>query len=119
VLRKAYGGAYIAMNSVHLGATLAFAWPDAEIGVMDPRSAVSLVHRAELSDSSEPEVLLRSLIGDYRSRHCAALGAARGGFVDEVIAPAQTRARLCAALAAFATDGARRTTVEALIPEPL
>lgn len=136
VLRKAYGGAYIAMNSVHLGATLAFAWPDAEIGVMDPHSAVSLVHRAALADSSEPEELLRSLTGDYRSEHCAALGAAQRGFIDEVIAPAQTQARLRTGLAAFASraggrehagsrsrrpasDRSRPEAAEALIPELL
>jgi acetyl-CoA carboxylase carboxyltransferase component len=132
VLRKAYGGAYIAMNSVHLGATLAFAWPDAEIGVMDPHSAVGLIHRAALADSSEPEELLRSLSGDYRAEHCAAAGAARRGFVDEVIAPEQTRARLCSALGAFASGAPRgqdlvpapersagSTAVEVLMSEPL
>jgi acetyl-CoA carboxylase carboxyltransferase component len=137
VLRKAYGGAYIAMNSVHLGATLAFAWPDAEIGVMDPHSAVSLVHRAALADASEPAELLRSLASEYSEEHCTALGAARHGFVDEVIAPAQTRARLRSALAAFAPGAAppappvppvlspldepraRPESLEALIPEPI
>jgi acetyl-CoA carboxylase carboxyltransferase component len=99
VLRKAYGGAYVAMNSIHLGATLAFAWPNAEIGVMDPSSAVGLIHRAALAESSDPDELLRSLAGEYRRKHCAVLGAAHDGFVDEVIAPAQTRARLRSALA--------------------
>lgn len=100
ILRKAYGGAYIAMNSVHLGATLAYAWPDAEIGVMDPSSAVSLIHRAALADSSDPDRLLLSLAAEYRHEHCTALGAAHRGFVDEVIEPTQTRARLRTALAA-------------------
>jgi acetyl-CoA carboxylase carboxyltransferase component len=104
ILRKAYGGAYIAMNSIHLGASLVYAWPDAEIGVMDARSAVSLIHRATLAQASDPEALLRTLASDYRREHCAALVAAHGGFVDEVIAPAQTRARLCSALATFASN---------------
>ncbi len=107
ILRKAYGGAYVAMNSAHLGATLVYAWPDAEIGVMDPDSAVRLIHRAALGDSDDPDGLLRSLTGEYRHRHCAALGAAHQGFVDEVIAPAQTRARLRSALAAFASSRER------------
>lgn len=137
ILRKAYGGAYIAMNSVHLGATLAFAWPDAEIGVMDPHSAVRLVHRSALAGSQQPAELLRSLAGDYRSRHCTAASAAQRGFVDEVIAPAQTHARLRSALAAFAptvrhsprpdafrpsgpsNSDSRSKTVEVLMPEPL
>lgn len=137
ILRKAYGGAYIAMNSVHLGATLAFAWPDAEIGVMDPRSAVSLIHRPALAESDEPEKLLRLLSEEYRSQHCTALSAAQQGFVDEVIAPAQTNARLRSALAAFAPAARRRPqpdafrssgpsdagsgpkAVEVLMPEPL
>ncbi len=107
ILRKAYGGAYIAMNSIHLGASLVYAWPDAEIGVMDARSAVSLIHRATLAQASDPEELLRTLASDYRREHCAALVAAHGGFVDEVIAPAQTRACLCSALATFGSGGGR------------
>jgi len=108
ILRKAYGGAYIAMNSIHLGATLVYAWPDAEIGVMDARSAASLIHRAALARASDPEELLCTLASDYRREHCAALVAAHGGFVDEVIAPAQTRARLRSALATFASGGLQR-----------
>lgn len=100
VMRKAYGGAYVAMNSVHLGATLAYAWPDAEIGVMDPHSASRLIHSGALAGAGDPEELLRSLAARYRQDHCAVLGAAHQGFVDEVIAPAQTRARLRSALAA-------------------
>ena len=102
ILRKAYGGAFIAMNSAQLGATLVYAWPEAEIGVMDPHSAVGLIHRTALADSSDPDELQRSLTSEYRQRHCAALSAAHQGFVDEVIAPRQTRARLRSALAAFA-----------------
>jgi acetyl-CoA carboxylase carboxyltransferase component len=107
VLRKAYGGAYVAMNSVQLGATLAFAWPEAEIGVMDPQSAVRLVHREALAGAEDADELLRSLSVEYAERHCSAHGAARQGFVDEVIEPAETRARLCAALAAATAGGSR------------
>jgi len=107
ILRKAYGGAYVAMNSAHLGATLVYAWPDAEIGVMDPNSAVRLIHRAALEDSDDPDELQRSLTSEYMRGHCAALGAAHQGFVDEVIAPAQTRARLRSALVAFTSSRER------------
>lgn len=98
ILRKAYGGAYIAMNSVHLGATVTYAWPDAEIGVMDARSAVSLIHRGAIAESSDPDELVRTLALDYLEEHCTAPAAAQRGFVDEVIAPAETRACLRSAL---------------------
>jgi acetyl-CoA carboxylase carboxyltransferase component len=101
IMRKAYGGAYIAMNSMHLGATITYAWPDAEIGIMDARSAVTLIHRMTLTTASDPDEQLRSLASEYHREHCGALVAAHGGFVDEVIAPAQTRARLRSALATF------------------
>lgn len=101
ILRKAYGGAFIAMNSIQLGATLVYAWPGAEIGVMDPHSAVSLIHRAALADSSDPDRLLGSMATEYRHRHCAVPSAAQQGFVDEVIEPGQTRSRLRSALRAF------------------
>jgi acetyl-CoA carboxylase carboxyltransferase component len=102
ILRKAYGGAYIAMNSVHLGATVAYAWPQAEVGVMDARSAVGLIHRGAIAGSSDPDELLGRLAQEYREEHCAALVAAHRGFVDEVIEPAQTRACLRSALGTFA-----------------
>ncbi|MGC1850852.1 MAG: carboxyl transferase domain-containing protein [Solirubrobacterales bacterium] len=136
ILRKAYGGAFIAMNSAQLGATLVYAWPEAEIGVMDPHSAVGLIHRTALAEASNPEGLHRSLASEYRHRHCAALAAAHQGFVDEVIAPAQTRERLRSALAAFphgagpaprgphpypppADLDSRPASLEVLMPEPL
>ena len=101
VLRKAYGGAYIAMNAKDLGATLTFAWPQAELGIMDARYAVGIAHRRALVDAEDPEAMLDSLARDYASRHCGAASVAREGFVDEVIEPSETRARLRYALAAF------------------
>ena len=98
VLRKAYGGAYIAMNAKDLGATLAFAWPGAQIGIMDARQAVRIVHRRDLAACADPEELLDALARDYARANCGAPAAAAGGFVDEVIAPAQTRARLVRAI---------------------
>jgi acetyl-CoA carboxylase carboxyltransferase component len=95
VLRKAYGGAYITMNSKDLGAHLTFAWPQAEMGVMAARQAVGIINRRELSgDASRDE-----LAALYAAEHLGADTAARNGFVDEVIAPADTRARLAWGLA--------------------
>ena len=99
VLRKAYGGAYITMNSKDLGAHLTFAWPGAELGVMAARQAVSIIHRRELeADGSHS----RDRLADrYASEHLGAHVAARNGFIDEVIEPAETRERLAWGLAAL------------------
>jgi acetyl-CoA carboxylase carboxyltransferase component len=96
VLRKAYGGAYITMNSKGLGADLALAWPQAEIGIMGARPAVEVIHRRE------PSSARAELAAAYAAEHLSATAAARGGWVDEVILPAQTRARVAWALDALA-----------------
>jgi acetyl-CoA carboxylase carboxyltransferase component len=93
VLRKAYGGAYITMNSKDLGAHLTFAWPGAELGVMAARQAVRIIHKRE------PR--LDELADRYAAEHLGAYVAARNGFIDEVIAPAETRERLAWALGAL------------------
>jgi acetyl-CoA carboxylase carboxyltransferase component len=98
VLRKAYGGAYIAMNAKDLGATLAFAWPGAQIGIMDARQAVRIVHRRDLAACADPDGLLERLALDYARANCVASAAAGDGYVDEVIAPGQTRERLVRAI---------------------
>jgi acetyl-CoA carboxylase carboxyltransferase component len=98
VLRKAYGGAYIAMNAKDLGATLTFAWPGAQIGIMDARQAVRIVHKRDLAACADPEELLETLARDYARANCVASAAASDGFVDEVIPSVQTRGRLLRAL---------------------
>jgi acetyl-CoA carboxylase carboxyltransferase component len=98
VLRKAFGGAYIAMNAKDLGATLTFAWPGAQIGIMDARQAVRIVHRRDLAACTRPDQLLELLARDYSRANCVASAAAGDGFVDEVVAPAETRDRLVRAL---------------------
>ncbi len=98
VLRKAYGGAYITMNSLDLGADLALAWPQAELGIMGARQAVGIVHRRELAAAEEPDALRDALAGAYAAEHLTADAAAADGVVDEVIAPADTRARVAAVL---------------------
>ncbi|MBA2516765.1 MAG: acyl-CoA carboxylase subunit beta [Solirubrobacterales bacterium] len=94
VLRKAYGGAYITMNSKDLGAHFTFAWPDAELGVMGAGQAVSIINRRELAAAEDPVAERGRLANEYAGEHLLAQTAAREGFVDEIIEPADTRARL-------------------------
>jgi methylmalonyl-CoA decarboxylase subunit alpha len=98
VLRKAYGGAYIAMNSKDLGADLVFAWPRAEIGVMGAQAATGIIHRRELAAATDPDAERLVLSAAYAREHLGADVAAAGGFVDEVIEPNETRARVAGAL---------------------
>jgi acetyl-CoA carboxylase carboxyltransferase component len=96
VLRKAYGGAYITMNAKDLGADFAFAWPGAEIGIMAARQAVRIVHRRELEDDEDQH---QDLTDRYAEQHLSAQVALRDGFLDEMIEPGETRARLAKAFA--------------------
>ena len=108
VLRKSYGGAYITMNSRDLGADLVLAWPDAELGIMSARAAVTLTARRELSAAADPDDELQRLASAYADEHLAAEAAAAAGFVDEIISPAHTRARLAFALQTLCRTGAPR-----------
>lgn len=103
VTRKAFGGAYVAMNSRSLGATAVFAWPGAEIAVMGARAAVGILHRRTLAGAAtdeEREILLAGLAEEHE-RGVGGLGAALDrGVVDAVVDPAQSRERLIEALAA-------------------
>jgi acetyl-CoA carboxylase carboxyltransferase component len=102
VLRKAYGGAYITMNSKDLGADLVLAWPQAELGIMSARAAVGIVHRRDLEAADDPESERGRLAALYADEHLRADAAAAGGFIDEVIEPADTRWRVAGALRALA-----------------
>jgi acetyl-CoA carboxylase carboxyltransferase component len=95
IVRKAYGGAYITMNSKDLGAHLSFAWPDAEIGVMSARSAAQIINRRRDPNDGMSEIYLEEEAAEYAEEHVSAHAAARRGLVDEVILPRDTRARLC------------------------
>jgi acetyl-CoA carboxylase carboxyltransferase component len=106
VLRKSYGGAYITMNSRDLGADLVLAWPDAELGIMSARGAVGVVHRRELAAADDVEGLRDRLADEYFAEHLRAETAAASGFVDELVEPADTRARLASAL--WTLGGARQ-----------
>ena len=101
VLRKAYGGAYITMNSLDLGADMVLAWPDAELGIMGARAAVGIVNRRELRVAGDPAAERDRLAVDYAHEHLRAEAAAAGGFVDELVEPAETRHRIAGALRAL------------------
>jgi acetyl-CoA carboxylase carboxyltransferase component len=94
ILRKAFGGAFITMNSKDLGADYVFAWPRAEIGVMGARPAVGVIHRRELAVAEDPEAERDRLAERYADSQLRPEVAAARGFVDELIEPAETRGRL-------------------------
>jgi acetyl-CoA carboxylase carboxyltransferase component len=102
VLRKAYGGAFIAMNSRELGADLLLAWPRAQMGVMGARQAVDLVHRHEIAAADEPSHARDVLADSYAAEHLTAASAAAEGVIDEIVAPSDTRRRLASTLRMFA-----------------
>ena len=105
VLRKAYGGGFITMNSKDLGADLALAWPDAQIGIMGAKQAVGIVHRRDIAAADDPEAERDRLAADYEAEHVSAAIAAREGFIDELVAPGETRRRLAGALAGLSGPG--------------
>jgi acetyl-CoA carboxylase carboxyltransferase component len=98
ILRKAFGGAFITMNSKDLGADYVFAWPQAEIGVMGARPAVGIIHRRELAAAEDAEAAREALAAHYAERHLRPHVAAAAGFVDELIEPPETRSRVAWAL---------------------
>jgi acetyl-CoA carboxylase carboxyltransferase component len=110
ITRKAYGGAYVVMNSKHLRADVSFAWPTAEIAVMGAEGAVNIVFRKEIEKAADPEARRAQLIREYREKFSTPYAAAERGFIDDVIEPAETRPRLVRALRMLAT---KRETVPA------
>ncbi|GHS96236.1 methylmalonyl-CoA carboxyltransferase [Synergistales bacterium] len=98
ILRKAYGGAYLAMSSKALGADLVFAWPQAEIAVMGAEGAANIVFRKEINDSADPGATRLEKIDEYRKAFATPYVAAERGFVDRVILPEETRKELYLAL---------------------
>jgi acetyl-CoA carboxylase carboxyltransferase component len=102
ILRKAFGGAFIAMNSKALGADHVFAWPGAEVGVMGAEQAVGILNRREIAAAKDPAVHRRALAGDYSAQHLHVDAATADGFIDETIVPASTRERITACLETLA-----------------
>jgi propionyl-CoA carboxylase beta chain len=103
ITRKAYGGAYVVMNSKSIGADLAFAWPSAEIAVMGADGAVSILYRKELAEADDPVTRRAELVAEYTERFSNPYGAAERGYVDDVIDPRDTRKMLARGLAMLRT----------------
>ena len=103
ITRKAYGGAYVVMNSKSIGADLAFAWPTAELAVMGPQGAVEIVYRRELQQAADPVARRAELVQDYTDKYASPYAAAERGYIDDVIDPAETRQKLVAGLRMLAT----------------
>ena len=89
MLRKAFGGAFIAMNSRDLGADYTFAWPQATLGVMGAKQAVGIVNRRDIAAAEDPEMAREEFAARYTEEHLSAGTAAAEGYVDEVIDPAR------------------------------
>jgi propionyl-CoA carboxylase beta chain len=103
ITRKAYGGAYCVMASKHIRTDMNFAWPTAEIAVMGPEGAVNILYKRELEKADDPIAARAARVAEFREKFANPYVAADRGFVDEVIRPRQTRAKLIAALAALET----------------
>ena len=91
ILRKAYGGGYIAMGSRHLRADFVYAWPTAEIAVMGPLGAANIIFRKEISEAKDPEAMRKKKVEEYKTRFANPYVAAGKGYVDAVIEPEETR----------------------------
>lgn len=98
ILRKAYGGAYVALNSKSIGADLVFSWPNAEIAVMGPQGAANVIFSREIAQSDNPEQTRATKIEEYREKFANPYVAAARGMVDDVIDPRETRIKLIQAL---------------------
>ena len=98
ILRKAYGGGYIAMCSHHLRADFVFAWPTAEIAVMGPEGAANIIFRKEIMSAENPEEVRKQKVEEYKQKFANPYVAAAYGYVDAVIEPQETRKMLIHAL---------------------
>jgi propionyl-CoA carboxylase beta chain len=98
ILRKAYGGAYVVMGSKSLRGDMNYAWPTAEVAVTGPDAAVNIVYRAQLAEAADPDAKRRELIAEYTAQWANPYIVAGEGYIDDVIDPRQTRAKLIRAL---------------------
>ncbi|HTM66473.1 MAG TPA: acyl-CoA carboxylase subunit beta [Flavipsychrobacter sp.] len=94
ITRKAYGGAYDVMNSKHIGADLNYAWPTAEIAVMGAKGAAEIIFKKQITEATDHEAKLKEKEAEYAAKFANPYGAAARGFIDEVILPDTTRAKL-------------------------
>lgn len=98
ILRKAYGGAYLAMCSADMGADAVYAWPTAEIAVMGAEGAVKILYKREIAAAADPKQAEAGLVAEYREHFCSPYEAAKKAMINDVIAPAETRAVVSLAL---------------------
>ena len=103
IIRKAYGGAYIAMNSKNMGADAVFAWPTAEIAVMGPDGAANIIFKDDIKNSADPITTRAEKIQEYRDKFASPYIAAKRGYIDDIIEPDSTRPRIIAALEMLAS----------------
>lgn len=101
VTRKAYGGAYVVMSSKYLGTDITYAWPSAEIAVMGAEGAANILHGRQIKAADDPQVERERLTQQYQEDYLNPYVAARAGYIDEVIEPAETRQKLIEALQAL------------------
>ena len=94
ITRKAYGGAYVVMNSKHIRADICFAWPTAEFAVMGADAAVPIIQRREIEAADDPAAKRAELVAEYEETFLNPWIAAERGYIDDVIEPAQTRPML-------------------------
>jgi propionyl-CoA carboxylase beta chain len=98
ITRKSYGGAYCVMSSKHIRGDINYAWPTAEIAVMGPEGAVNIVFRKEIEAAADPQAKAEQLAQEYRSKFASPYVAASRGYIDDIIEPKETRARLIQSL---------------------
>ena len=103
ITRKAYGGAYCVMSSKHIRTDLNLAWPTAEIAVMGAEGAVNILYKRELEAAADVNAARTAKVSEYRDKFANPFIAAQRGFLDEIIRPQQTRAKLINGLATLAT----------------
>jgi len=117
IVRKAYGGAYVVMNSKHIGADINYAWPTAEIAVMGPRGAAEVIYRKEIENASDPAASLLEMENRYRETFANPFLAAKRGYIDDVIFPRDTRGRVIRSLQSLeGKAGARPSRKHGNIP---
>jgi propionyl-CoA carboxylase beta chain len=98
IVRKAYGGAYLVMNSKHIHCDINYAWPTAEIAVMGAKGAAEIIYRKTIQRADDPEAILKEKMDHYRKTFINPILAAQRGYIDDVIFPRNTRSKLIRSL---------------------
>jgi len=116
IVRKAYGGGYIAMNSRHMKADFMFAWPTAEIAVMGPEGAANIIFRKEIMSAEDPDAMRKEKVAEYKKKFANPYVAAAKGYIDTVIEPEETRKMLLHSLEVSMNKVDRRPSKKHGIP---